>query len=424
MSAESEVRRRIHEHGKITLAEFMEIALYWPQGGHYTGREPVGAQGDFYTSPAVHPAFGALLAVQLFQMWRILGDPSPFTVLELGAGNGLLCRDISSYAEQLPEGFPAALRYFCIDRRSSTSLEAGLTGTGRVMAEGLPFKGIVGCVLSNEYLDAFPVHQVTMTDNGLKEIYVALQDGDLVEITSELSEPGLAGRFAELGINLIEGQTAEVNLELDRWSQSVSEALVRGFVLTVDYGRTAQDLYDPAVRRRGTLVTYQQHVQTDAPLTMIGRQDITAQVDFTSTAQAGETAGLENLGLVTQREFLFNLGMEPLLRRLRDYDLAPWRYQANRAGMMDLVRPGGLGEFKALAQGKGVGNPSLWGLEPSEEPISLVAGLSAPLLTGQHVSLTAGQPFGGETEFETFWPVQNSESSAESSSESSPEGSD
>ena len=72
MSAEFEVRRRIDERGKITFAEFMDIALYWPDGGYYTGQEPVGAQGDFYTSPAVHPSFGALLGGPLFQIWQYL----------------------------------------------------------------------------------------------------------------------------------------------------------------------------------------------------------------------------------------------------------------------------------------------------------------------------------------------------------------
>ena len=83
MSADSEVRRRIQERGKITFAEFMEVALYWPDGGYYTSQEPIGAHGDYYTSPVVHPVFGALLSVQLFQMWQELGAPSPFTVLEL-----------------------------------------------------------------------------------------------------------------------------------------------------------------------------------------------------------------------------------------------------------------------------------------------------------------------------------------------------
>ena len=144
MRADSDVRRRIQEDGRITIAEFMEIALYWPHGGYYTGREPVGAQGDYYTSPAVHPSFGALLAVQLFQMWLSMGRPSPFTLLELGAGNGLLCRDICSYAAGLPDGFAAALSYICSDRRTVSPIESGTPGTSRVLADGLPFKGLTG----------------------------------------------------------------------------------------------------------------------------------------------------------------------------------------------------------------------------------------------------------------------------------------
>ena len=411
MSAESEVRRRIEEsgdhgeHGKITFAEFMEVALYWPHGGYYAGGEPVGAQGDYYTSPAVHPSFGALIAVQLFQMWRDMGRPSPFTVLELGAGNGLLCRDICSYAAGLPDGFAAALRYVCLDRRAAGPVESGLPGTSRVLADGSPFKGLTGCVLSNEYLDAFPVHQVVMTGDGLKEVYVGLADDELVERHGELSQPGLAERLDDLGIELAPGQAAEINLALGPRFIEIAAALEKGFGLTIDYGRTAQDLYDAEARPRGTLVTYHQHVQTDAPLTLIGRQDITAQVDFTSVARAGEKAGLEILGLVTQRDFLSNLGLDRLQQQLASQSLTPRQTQANRAGITDLVRPGGLGEFKVLVQGKNIGSSKLWGLERSEEAATLVESLPAPLLTEHHLSLPDGRNLGGETEFEAFWPT-------------------
>ena len=397
MSAESEIRRRIQERGergKITFAEFMEVALYWPEGGYYSGREPVGAGGDYYTSPAVHPVFGALLAVQLHQMWRLMDRPSPFTVLEPGAGNGLLCRDIVSYAALLPDGFASSLRYVCLDRRPAGPIESGLPRTSRVLAEGTPFRGLRGCVLSNEYLDAYPVHQVVMAGDGLKEVYVGLEDGKLVELTGEPSDPGLAGRLDGLGITLAEGQTAEINLGLDRWSRDVAAALDRGFVLTIDYGRTAQDLYDPLQRLRGTLVTYHQHVQTDSPLTRIGRQDITAQVDFTAAARAGEGAGLDTLGLVAQRDFLSNLNLDHFQRHLRDYNLSPRQVQSNRAGILDLVRPGGLGDFKVLAQGKNVGRPALWGLEQSPEATPLVESLPVPALTSHHLSLPDGRILG------------------------------
>ena len=405
MNPEIEVRRRIEERGKLTFAEFMEVALYWPQGGYYAGLEPVGAQGDFYTSPAVHPSFGALLAVQLFQMWREMDRPSPFTVLELGAGNGLLCRDIASYAAELPEGFAVSLRYICLDRRHTQQIESGTPGASRVLADGLPFKGLTGCILSNEYLDAFPVHQVVMTNDGLREVYVGLEGEGMVEITGALSDPGLATRLDDLDITLAQGQTAEINLALDGWYRDAAETLEQGFVLTVDYGRDAKDLYDPESRPRGTLVTYHQHVQTDAPLTLIGNQDITAQVDFTSVACAGERAGLETVGLVTQRGFLANLGHGQFQEKLRTQALPMQQMQANRSGMLDLVRPGGLGKFKVLVQGKNVGSPTMWGLGRSPEAAAMVDGLPVPLLTGEHLSLPDGRFTGGEMEFEAFWPT-------------------
>ena len=391
MSAESEVRRRIQERGKITFAEFIEIALYWPQGGYYSGREPVGAQGDYYTSPAVHPAFGALLAVQLFQMWREMGSPAVFTVLELGAGNGLLCRDITSYAKEMPRGFAVALRYLCLDRRSPETLEAGTTGTGRILSDGLPFKGLEGCILSNEYLDAFAVHQVNMTSNGLKEVYVGLESDDLVEVTGELSDPALARRFTDLGAVLVEGQTAEVNLSLDEWAQDVSAALEHGFVLTIDYGRLASELYSMELRPRGTLTTFHRHTQTDAPLQRIGRQDMTAQVDFTTVMQAGRRAGLETLGFSTQGRFLSNLGLPHLRRHLTGLDLPRSQIAANNAGMLDLARPGGLGDFKVLVQGKNAGTPALWGLQDTQSEDAVVLETNVPLLDVSHIDLMEGR---------------------------------
>jgi len=410
MNAEYEIRRRIDERGKITFAEFMDVALYWPQGGYYTGREPVGAQGDFYTSPAVHPAFGALLAVQLFQMWQHMGQPSTFPVFELGAGNGLLSRDITSYAAELPSGFSAALRYVCLEQRSVDSLESGISGTSRVLADGLPFKNLQGCIISNEYLDAFPVHQVVLAGDVLKEVYVGLDGQHLVELTGELSHPGLAKRLDDLQLQLEPWQTVELNLELGSWSRNVTDALDRGFVLTIDYGRPAPDLYDPEQRHRGTLVTYHQHVQTDSPLTLIGQQDITAQVDFTSVTRAGETAGLDTLGMVTQREFLGNLHLDKLQQHLRNHILTPQQMQANRAGITDLVRLEGLGDFKVLIQSKNVGSPNLWGLTGSPEAADLVERLPVPLLTDNHLSLPDGRNIGGETEFEVFWPFPDTAS--------------
>ena len=309
MTAEAEIRRRIATRGPITFAEFMELALYHPGGGYYTAGERVGAAGDFYTSPSVHPAFGALLAVQLFQMWELLGRPAPFTVVEPGAGNGLLCRDIMAGATGLHEEFARSLRYVCLDRRRNTGFERELPGVSRLAAKGLPLRRMVGCVLSNELLDAMPVHQVTVERGRLREIHVALDGSELVMQTGKPSSPLLGRRLAGLGVELAEGQVAEVNLAVDGWARDAAQSLERGFLLTIDYGRPAEELYSSTDRFRGTLTTFHRHLQTDRPLERIGQQDMSAQVDFTAMAKAGRTPVWISWGLPARGPFCTTWGL-------------------------------------------------------------------------------------------------------------------
>ena len=405
VSAEQEIRRRILDGGPITFAEFMEVALFWPDGGYYTGSDPVGASGDYYTSPLAHPAFGALLAVQLFQMWQLLGCPHPFTVVEQGAGSGRLCRDVTGYADHLTEGFRDALRYLCLDLRPvahAVPSPQGDTGpsVAQVVASGVPLRGVTGCLLSNEFLDAFPVHRITRNERELREIFVALEGGELVEILDAPSTPALAGRLEGLGIGLAEGQTVEINLGLEGWTEELGAALDAGFVLFIDYGHRAEELYSAEVRPRGSLTTFYRHVQTDSPLTRIGRQDITAQVDFTSVVNAGRLVGLEPVGFTVQGQFLRNLGLGHFQRQLPTLGLPRTAVQANRAGMVDLGRPGGLGDFKVLALGKNVDAPRLWGFESRAAPALPLPDLPVPLLTDRHISLPTGWPPREEQEFE------------------------
>ena len=411
MTAEAEIRRRLGRRGRITFAEFMELALYHPGGGYYAGGAaggPVGAAGDYYTSPIVHPAFGALLAVQLFQMWLLLGRPAVFTVAESGAGNGRLARDIRQFAAELPEGFSRCLRYICIDRGAVPQSGPAASGRGRpaqIRAAGVPLRGIVGCLLSNELLDAFPVHQVTLERGRLREVYVTLSGGALSLETGAPSTPALQQRLDALGVALAEGQTAEINLGLDSWATDAAAALQRGFVLAIDYGRRPPGLYSAAERRRGTLTTYYRHTQTDRPLERIGRQDISAQVDFTAAMQAAGRAGLDCLGYATQRDFLRNLGLEEWLRR-PPQAARRREAEANRRAMNELLHPGGLGDFKALALGRGVGRPSLWGFQPDAESAALGARLNPPVLARGHIDLAPGlfPPTYFEIEQDALWP--------------------
>ena len=401
MNAEAEIRRRIEARGRITFAEFMEVALYHPGGGYYASGERVGAGGDFYTSPSVHPAFGALLSVQLYQMWELLDHPTRFTVVEPGAGNGLLCRDVLDAADGLDIRFRDALRYVCVDHRRPVGHEGGLRGAGRLVSDGLSFRGVFGCVLSNELLDAMPVHQVVMERGALREVYVALEDSGLALLSGDPSTPLLVERLELLGVTLAEGQMAEINLAMDNWVAGVSQSLERGFVLAIDYGRAAEDLYSAKERFRGTLTTYRDHLQTDRPLEHVGRQDISAQVDFTSLAAAGDRARLEALGYSTQSEFLRNLGFEDLLRRSIHGEER--QSQSSVAGMRQLVRPGGLGDFKVLALGKEAGRPDLWGFRASEGPARLLERQPLPEPTARHTDLLGGRYPSAQVEFEIPW---------------------
>lgn len=382
--AERAIRRRIARHGPITFAEYMARALYGP-GGYYTRN---GAGSDYYTSPQVHPAFGALLAVQLFRFWRLVGRPNPFFVIEPGAGDGLLGRDVCSAASHLPEGFPGSLRYVAVDHRPGVrdTRDPAFTKIAGD-ARRLPFRKVAGCIISNELLDALPVHRMRLEDGNLHELYVGIQsdvadgyEGQLVEVAGDASTPELERRLADLGVTLADGQTAEICLLLDDWAASVASTLDTGFVLTIDYGRSAVDLYDPAQRLHGTLVTYRSHRQTDSPLVDPGRQDITAQVDFTSVRLAGERAGLSVVGELSQGRFLTRLGLQAIRRNgpppdvagggwitiplhpegslpdALDVPFAPARDDARDwlTGLTHLARPGGLGDFRVLVQAKGV----------------------------------------------------------------------
>ena len=252
-AAERVIRQRIRQQDRITFAEFMQTALYHPVDGYYTSEKPFGAAGDYYTSPAVHPAFGALLALQLYGMWCFLGQPSEFAVVEMGAGNGILARDITSFVTQLPDGFAESLTYICVDRYALRHAEEASIGPASriewLRAEALPLRGIVGCFISNELVDAFPVHRFQVADGNVLEIYVSLNDdGEFVEVLDKPSIPMIEERLSDLDSPLVDGHQGEVSPRVVPWLNEIARALTRGFAITIDYGYEAKELY--SARRR------------------------------------------------------------------------------------------------------------------------------------------------------------------------------
>lgn len=368
------IMEEIRSTGPIPFVRFMELALYHPQYGYYMrapedpAGERIGRQGDFYTSSDVHPILGRAIARQIRQVDERLGHPDPFTLVEMGPGKGLLARDILADCEAQAPSFSRRLRYLLIERspamraEQQAALAPWLDRPGAAAwvegLEALGTGGIVGALLSNELVDAFPVHRVVVQGGTLREIYVDARDGRFLERVGPLSTPGLLElwrRVADTDRGPLDGHRAELNLAALDWMKEVGRVLGRGIVLTIDYGHTAQDLYGPE-RRRGTLLCYHAQTVNEDPYSRVGLQDITAHVDFSSLAEAGESAGLAVAGFTNQMSFLMGLGVERMLEALK-----PESPEYRSA--VHLLRPDGMGRtFKVLVQQRGLDGAALDGL--------------------------------------------------------------
>lgn len=366
-----DLRARIAREGPLTFRDFMQAALYHPRHGYYArggaARGGAGARGsDYVTAPEVHPVFGALAGKQLAQMWQIMGQPAAFDVVEQGGGGGCLARDILRWAERAVPTFAAAICYQIVEtepaiERGKRALEDEGLGERVAWSAELP-PSFEGCLLSNELLDAFPVHRVTVRDGELREIYVTCgEDGRFADEAGPLSTAALSRYFDALGLLPGEGCVAEVNLDAPAWIARAAVALRRGFVLTFDYGYEAAELYAPW-RRDGTLLCFYRHAASSDPYRRIGMQDMTASVDFTTLRRAGEDAGLRTAGFTDQSAFLTRLGLnEGLAAVARERPQEIEEYYARRKVVLDLIDPARLGRIKVLAQSKGVPEGPLLG---------------------------------------------------------------
>lgn len=349
-AVEQEIRDLIRDDGRITFAEFMQAALYSRRGGFYASTDTIG--GHFGTSSMSHPAFGALIARQLEEMWQRLGEPPVFHAIEAGSGDGSLAASIVAACAGMGPAFARALCYVAADYEPRSRTPDAAPALQRVKADALrPFRNVVGCILTNELIDNFPVHRFAIESGRVKEIFVTSTDGKLVEVLGEPSSDRIEERLAPM--SLPEGYRGEVNLALEDWTRQVSSTLDRGFVLTIDYGDEAAELYGPA-NNGGTLVCYHQHAVRNDPYQDVGQQDITCHVDFTSLMRLGEQHGLSTVGYAPQGEFLTNLGFSSLLETLDSRGLSAARTEFNRMAMMSLVDPEQYGGLKVLAQAKGI----------------------------------------------------------------------
>ncbi len=368
---------RILAEGPVTFARFMEWCLYHPVHGYYTSDAAcIGKEGDYYTAPCVHPLFGGMVARQLGEMHRILGKAT-FTILEIGGGRGFLCEDILNWLKHHDPELYRCLDYAIMElspsmRREQQDRLAEEAAKGKVrwVSTDLLRTGelsLEGCILSNELVDAFPVHRVRCEGGELQEIMVHEKEGRFIERLGGLSNPALSCYFAPLGVDIAEGQTVEINLLALNWLEDVASCLKRGFLLTMDYGCLATELYAPW-RRDGTLRCFFRHELKDSPYENLGKQDITAHVNFTSLIRKGEEVGLHLTGLAPQYRFLLALGLlEATAAATKDLSaVAGLQFRLALKHLLDPER--GMGEiFKVLIQHKGMEKVELRGLKGLNE---------------------------------------------------------
>ena len=336
----------------MPFARFMELALYDPDGGYYRSVDArPGRAGDFLTAPELHPIFGEMLGRAVVEAWHALGEPVSFVVQEHGAGEGAL-------AIPLLRALPEAIRYSPVevdDRRLDALRDRlrdhGLSDRLITLDGETPFDGVV---IANEVLDALPVHRVRRRGGELREIAVDLGlDAAFVEVEIDTTAPALAERLDAEGVDLADGQTADISLAVDEWVATAVRPLRRGLALFIDYGAPAAELYDPVRRRDGSLRAFVRHQVSDDPYRFVGRQDLTAHVDVTAVRRAAEAAGLTTLGITTQAEALMGLGIEDRLREVQaDPATTMEDYTLLRASLMRLLDPAAMGQFRFMAFGR------------------------------------------------------------------------
>ena len=359
------LRQRIEREGAISFRDWMAAALYDEREGYYCradltrwGRARDG--GDYRTSPERSPLFAATFARHFAALYVELGSPAAWTILEAGAGAGDFARVVLETLERAHPRVFQATRYLIAEishdarRRARENLAAF---TDRVEfcqnnLRGLSFEA--GLIFSNELLDALPVHRVRQREGQLRELCVGLDDaGNFIWTEQEPTTPRLAAHFSRLNVPLAEGQIAEVNLDAEEWLADAASILKRGYVVTVDYGAEAVELYQSPARSEGTLRGFRAHEFVADVLARPGEHDLTTTINWTSLKQAGEAAGLQTISLERQDEFLMRAGLLEELERLTAQLPTEAERLRLRLGAREMILPNGMsGSFQVLSQKK------------------------------------------------------------------------
>ena len=357
VSLAERLRERIQREGPITFHDWMKAALYDPVDGYYQRSDLArwGREGDYRTSPERSELFAATFARYFAKLYDELHRPGRWAIVECGAGNGMFAFGVlQTLSDRYPSIF-AATRYLVYE----VSADAGVRARERLAEFGdrvqfcteLPAVEC-GLYFSNELLDAFPVHRVVKKDGKLSEFYVNVAaDGKFEWSVGRLSTTRLSDFIEAYSVQLREGQIVEINLEIDDWLAQVSKKLKNGFVITVDYGAEATELYDPTLRPDGSLRAFSGHGFVEDMLAKPGEFDITASVNWTQVTSVGKRLGLQVVDFSSQDKFLLQAGLlEEMEYRMTVTDSDAERLRLS-TGAREMILPGGMGSsFQVLVQ--------------------------------------------------------------------------
>ena len=373
-SPEGSLRKRIADgisrNGPIPFSRYMELCLYEPELGYYSrAREQFGKAGDFYTSSDVHAVFGRLLARQFEEMWRAMDSPAQVDVIELGPGRGLFARDVLDWSAKQFPNFSRSLHYALVDQsphlreklreRLQQHLETVTCGVFDSLEAAMVTAGENIIIFGNEFFDALPVEVIDHRGS----VRVGYENGRFVEafVAASAAEDEFLDRY---GVHPEGGERIEAPLLSLNWMERIASAFRgrRGFLILIDYGYTREEQL--AGRHRDTIMCYRQHTASSSPYEAPGEQDITAHVNFTALRGRGEKCGLQELGLVTQSQFLIGIGEETeFADAFQDCKLPQERAKV-ALQLKHLISPAGMGEtFQVLVMSHNVGEAQLSGLK-------------------------------------------------------------
>ena len=348
----------------------MALALYHPEHGYYGhGPQRIGRGGDFYTAVSVGPLYGRLLAGLAEKTWRALGEPADFAIIEQGAHDGQLLEDVARGLEWMNSPLAGAAR-FCIVEANDHYRAAQAARLTAMLGPRLTWAAELAALrdepkhaffMTNELLDAFPVHRVRWTGSEWigREVGLSSDDTEFVWLDAPIADIRLKEETDRLPRDLPPGYTTEIHLAVADWMRQLAKTAFRGALLIADYGLEDADYYS-SDRADGTLRRYWNHRMDGDVLQNLGRCDLTAHINFTRVIDGAEANGFSTLTYSDQGRFLTRLAA-PWLRSLEG--TAPSSESAALLRQFQtLTHPGHMGaKFRMCLLGRGLGAVSVVG---------------------------------------------------------------